>query len=159
MPGIEATRARTHGQEQRIGWIAEGLRGQPSDMRKRGRDLIRKIVRIGSIVGVEIDAHFGRDGKTRWYRQADARHLGKVRSLAAEEVAHAGFSLGLAVAEGVDPFGHRCLPGSSRVGPPRALPLLTAFGKHFNSSHSSPTTSSRLKLKFNTLNRELIDLL
>ncbi len=44
-------------------------------------------------------ADLGRDGESRWNRDADETHLGEVRPLAAEEVFHLGRPLGLPSAE------------------------------------------------------------
>src|SRR5690606_15601345 len=58
-------------------------------------------------VAVVEAADLGGDGEARRNGQAEARHLGEVRPLAAEKVGHAGAALGLAGSEGVDPFGRR----------------------------------------------------
>src|SRR6202030_3491400 len=53
---------------------------------------------------IEVCANLGGDRKSRWYGQSKIAHLGEVRALAAEQILHAGFAIGLAVAEGVHPF-------------------------------------------------------
>ena len=55
-------------------------------------------------MGVEVGADLGGDGEAGRHRQAEIGHFGEVRALAAEQIAHVGLALGLAVAEGVDPF-------------------------------------------------------
>src|SRR5262249_46879590 len=53
---------------------------------------------------IVVGADVGRDGESRRHRQPEARHFREVGALAAQEVAHLGAPLGLAVAEAVDPF-------------------------------------------------------
>src|SRR5947207_2694155 len=50
-------------------------------------------------------ADLGGDREARRHRQAEARHLGEVGALAAEQVLHVGPALGRAAAKAVDPFG------------------------------------------------------
>src|SRR3546814_3650393 len=47
-------------------------------------------------------ADLGGDGETRRHRQAEIGHLGKIGTLAAQQIAHVGAALGPAVAEAVD---------------------------------------------------------
>ena len=56
------------------------------------------------LVGVIVGADLGGDGEAGRHRQAEARHFGKARALAAEQIARRAFALGLAVAEEIDPL-------------------------------------------------------
>src|SRR6185503_9925925 len=91
---------------QRIGGIAEFPPDRFLDLGEAGFDLLGQILRVALIVGIEIGADFGGDGEARRHRQAEACHLGEVRALAAEEIAHVGAAFRGAAAETVDPFGH-----------------------------------------------------
>src|SRR6185503_753260 len=99
-------RARAHRDEQRIGGIAEFSPDCLLDLGEGGGALLGQVFRVALIVGVEIGADFGGDGEARRHRQAEARHLGEVRALAAEKIAHIGAAFRGAAAETVDPFGH-----------------------------------------------------
>ena len=55
-------------------------------------------------VGVVGRAHLGGDGEARRHRQAEARHLGEVGALAAQQLLHVGVAVGLAGAEQIDPL-------------------------------------------------------
>ena len=72
----------------------------------RGVDLGPQGVRIGAAVVVVVGADLGGDGEAGGNREAEVRHLGEVRALAAEEIAHGALALGLAVAEGINPRRH-----------------------------------------------------
>jgi hypothetical protein len=102
MPGIEA-----RAPEQRIFAIAEFLAGDAADFLERGLDLRLEALRIGFAVLVKMGAEFGGDGEAGRHRQAEMRHLGETRALAAEKVAHAGAGFRFAAAEGIDPFALR----------------------------------------------------
>ncbi|MGY4335574.1 hypothetical protein ACVWW3_000480 [Bradyrhizobium sp. LM2.9] len=100
--------------EQRVPGIAEALAGQLADMRERLLNLRLQFLRVGFVVRVEIGADRGRDGEARRHRQAEIGHLGEVGALAAEQVAHLRFALGLPVPERIDPLAglgrnRRCL--------------------------------------------------
>ena len=97
-------RAGAHRHQQRILRVAEFFPGDAADHGKRRLDLGLQILRIGFVVGVEIGADLGGDGEAGRHRQAEMRHLGKPRALAAEEVAHRGAPLRLAAAERIDPL-------------------------------------------------------
>ena len=98
--------ARAHRDEERVPGVAEGLAGDLADMSEGSCDLLLQLRRIGAAVVVIVGADLGRDGEAGRHRQAEIGHLGEVRALAAEELAHRRFALGLAVAEGVDPLRH-----------------------------------------------------
>ena len=104
MPGIEARRAGAHRDQQRIFAVAEFLAGDAADLGERRLDLRLQILRIGFAVVVEIGADLGGDGEAGRHRQAEMRHLGEARALAAEQIAHRRAAGRLAAAEGVDPF-------------------------------------------------------
>ncbi len=58
---------------------------------------------------VIFDAGFGRNRESRRHRDAQVRHLGQPRPLAAEQLLHIGGALGFAVTEVVDVFlSHAC---------------------------------------------------
>ncbi len=104
--GHRGARAGAHRDEQRIVGVAELAAGDARDVIERILHLSFKLLRIGLVVGVEMGAELGRDGEAGRHRQAEVRHLGKVRALAAEQVAHVGRAFGGAVAKGVNPLGH-----------------------------------------------------
>ena len=92
---------------------------------------VSQLLRIGLVVGVVVRADLGGDGEAGRHRQAEVRHLGEVRALAAEQFAHAGAALGLAAAEGVDPLA-ACAAGLgggfAGAWPAAALLALDFFG-------------------------------
>jgi hypothetical protein len=51
-------------------------------------------------------ADLGGDGEARRHQEAQRRHLGQVRALAAQEIAHRGVTVGRTAAKAVNPFGH-----------------------------------------------------
>ena len=55
---------------------------------------------------LRLHAPAGADHEARRHRQADRRHLGKVRPFSAQKVAHIGLAFIIAAAEAVDPFRH-----------------------------------------------------
>ena len=104
MPGIEA---RPPERTETSSGFLESPNALPvelADMVERLLDLRLQFLRIGFVVRVEIGADRGRDGEAGRHRQAEIGHLGEVGALAAEQIAHARFAFGLAVAERVDPF-------------------------------------------------------
>ena len=96
--------AGAHRDQQRVFRIAERLVGELADIIERLVDLRLQLLRIGLVVGVEVGADRGRNREARRHRQAEIGHLGEIGALAAEQVAQAGFALGLAVTEGIDPL-------------------------------------------------------
>src|SRR5262249_18874068 len=74
-------------------------------------------------VRVVVCADLGRDREPRWHREAEARHLGEVRALAAEQILHLGAAVGRAAAERVDVAPRRLGPGGRR-GLARSAPRL-----------------------------------
>ena len=101
--GHRLARARAHGDEQRVVGVAELLAGGRLEARERLVDLRRRVPSGSSRPALHVgDARLGRDREAR--RDAvgaeDPRHLGDVRALAAEQVAHLARALG----EVVDPL-------------------------------------------------------
>ena len=104
MPGIEARAPeRTE--------TSSGFFGSPSlapidffDLGERGGDLGLQLGRVGVVLLVVVGADLGGDGEARRHRQPEARHLGQIGALAAEQVAHIGAALGRAAAKAVDPL-------------------------------------------------------
>ena len=82
MPGIEA-----RAPEQRITGDPELLGCDRLDMGNAVDDLGFQAVGKSLAFLVEALAHLGRDGEARRHRQPDRRHLGEVRTFAAEQVA------------------------------------------------------------------------
>jgi hypothetical protein len=123
MPGMDARAPeRTETSSGfRVCGVAKGLAGDAADLTQRGRDLLFQLLRIGFSVRVIIRADLGRNGESGRHRQPEARHLREPRALAAEQLAHARPALGLAAAEGVDPFGRARLarPDGARTAPRR----------------------------------------
>ena len=104
MPGIEARAPERTETSSGFSRSPNRAAGEPADLRERRLDLGLELLRIGFAVPVEVGADLGGDGEAGRHRQAEIGHLGEVRALAAEEIAQARRSLGLAVAEGIDPF-------------------------------------------------------
>ena len=82
-PGHRDRCARAHRDQQRIGGIAEVLAHGLLDMVQRRRDIAAQLLREVRPTREIFKAFLGRDGETRGNRQADARHFGEVRPLAA----------------------------------------------------------------------------
>ena len=92
--GHRRPRARAHGDEQRGLPVAEALAGerlQPLDVRQ---DLLLELRGDGPPVLIVPRAGLGGDGEALGDGQADAGHLGQVRALAAQQLAHVGAALG-----------------------------------------------------------------
>ena len=107
--------ARAHGDQQRIGGVAELGADGGFDLRQPGGDLRLQIGRIGFLVGVEIGADLGRDGDARRHRQAQAAHFRQIGALAAQQIAHVRPAIRLPGAKAVDPLGHGpSIPRSAR---------------------------------------------
>jgi hypothetical protein len=113
--------ARAHGNEKRVGRIAEAALRQPPDRGERLAHLPLELGRVGLAMVVVIGADLGRDRESRRDGKPEVGHLGEVRALAAEQIAHAGLALGLTVAEGVHPLRHRCPQMLSRSAARRRL--------------------------------------
>ena len=99
-------RAGAHRDEQRVCGVAEFAAGDARDVIERVFHLRLNLLRVALLVGVKVSADLGRDREAGRHRQAEVRHLGEVRALAAEQILHVGLALGRAVAKGVDPLGH-----------------------------------------------------
>jgi hypothetical protein len=102
--------AGAHTDQKRVFRIAELGADDLFDLGERGVDLVFQCVGIGLPVLGVVGADLGGDGKTRRHRQAKARHFGKVRALAAQQVAHIGAALGGAATKGINVFTQRSPP-------------------------------------------------
>ena len=122
--GHRGAAARTHRDQERLVGVAEARADDRLDAAERLGDLVVEVVRHGVVVGVIGGAHLGGDGEAGRHRQAEVRHLGQPRALAAQQLAHRRAALGRAVAETVHPLGHRvAIPRSWRSRRPgRASP-------------------------------------
>ena len=100
--GVAGTGA--HGDEQRVFHVAEFFAHGFLHFDHRRVDLRVELLRVSAFVVVVIGADFGADGETARHRQADARHLRKVRALAAEQGFHFSVTVGFTVAEIVNVF-------------------------------------------------------
>src|SRR5205085_11846460 len=109
-----------------------GLASDAADLSECGIDVLAQALGVGLAVFVIVSADLGGDGEARRNGQAEICHLGKAGAFAAEEVAHIGAALGLAVAEPVDPFGFggRCLR-RARPTPRRSLAAVRRAGRFF----------------------------
>ncbi len=85
---------RAYRDQQRIGAVAEGLAGGRLETRDGGIKLgAQQLVQFALADLVELGAGLGGDGETWRHRQADARHIGQVGTLAAQQVPHRGSTL------------------------------------------------------------------
>src|SRR5262249_18464964 len=105
--------------------LSESLAGDAADLGERGGDLLLEVLRVGLAVLVIVAADGGGDGEARRHRQAEIGHFGQAGAFAAEEVAHAGAALALAVPEAVPPL---CLGGGG-LGRRRRAPRGLAAGR------------------------------
>ena len=101
--------------QDRVGIVAERVAGDRAHGSEAGIDLRLEFGRIGLAVLVVIRADLGRDGEARRDRQAEIGHFREVGAFAAEQVAHLGAALGLAVPEAVYPLGHRLRHGRRHI--------------------------------------------
>jgi hypothetical protein len=89
-PGHRELRARAHRDQQRVVGVAEPLVHRLLEGREVLGDLLRKALGLTSLSrllqGEVGPARLGRDREAGWHREAQRRHLGEVRTLAAEEV-------------------------------------------------------------------------
>ena len=101
-PGHRLARAAAHGDEQRVVRITELRAGVLLEARERRVDLLGQVVGRRPVAAHVLDARLGGDREARGYSLGpqDARHLGDVGALAAEQVAHVPRALG----EVVDPL-------------------------------------------------------
>ena len=76
--------AGAHRDEQRVFRIAELAADGGADFGERGFDLRLQVGGIGAVVCVVVGADFGRDREARRHGQTEVRHLGEVRTLAAQ---------------------------------------------------------------------------
>ena len=98
-------RARSHRDEKRIFCVAEFLAGNFFEPRYVAFDFGAESVGVLTASQV-LDAFAAGDGKARRNGNAQIRHLGEVRALAAEDVRHVERSLGSSVAEEEDRLSH-----------------------------------------------------
>ena len=96
-------RARTHGHQQRIRPLAEGLAGHFLKL-GQGRFHFRHNQREELVLAnlIVLAAGFGRNREAGGHREPHRRHLGQVRALAAKKRLHAAISLGEIPAEEID---------------------------------------------------------
>ncbi len=122
MPGIEARAPERTDTSSGFSGSPKVLPAMTPTCGERRLDLAVEVAGIGLAVCVVIGADLGRDGEAGGHRQAQIAHLGEVRALAAEQIAHSGLTLGLAVAERVHPLRHRAVLFCA-VAKPRRIPL------------------------------------
>ena len=95
-------RARSHRHQQRILRVSEFTPERLLDPRDALRHAVSQPFRILVPVIVKIVADLRRDRKSRRHRQLEPRHLGEIRPLAAQQIAHLGASFRHARTEKVD---------------------------------------------------------
>ena len=115
-------------------------------MRDAGRDFGLETVGEG-LAAVVIDlAHARRDGEPRRHRQADRRHFGEVRALAAEQCLHSGIAVGRPAAEAEDEPGIIGSSGRGQTGaivdPWKVTQTHTTTGFRARNSHTSKVTQA-----------------
>ncbi len=101
-PRHRHARARSHRHQQRILRVAEFASERLLDPRNALRDAVSQPLRIFVSVIVKVVADLRRDRKSRRHRQLEPRHLGEVRALAPQQIAHLGASFRHARTEKVD---------------------------------------------------------
>ena len=84
-PGHGELRSRAHAHQQRIGGVTESPPDLVLQPPQRHGDLHPQLVGLATLLEVEA-AGLGGDREARRHRQAQPRHLGEVRTLAAEQV-------------------------------------------------------------------------
>ena len=117
IPGIDSRAPRAHRHEQRVVGVAERLAGLLLEALERLVDLLLEAVRERAVRLHVGDAGLGRDREAGRHALGaeDARHLGDVGALAAEQLAHVARALG----EVVDELGRRRRPSQ----PAHCMPL------------------------------------
>ena len=88
--GHGRARAGAHGNQERILQVAELLAADLLGLGQSGVNLLDNILADGLAILIVAGASLGGDGKALRHRETDLGHLGKVRALAAQQVAHAG---------------------------------------------------------------------
>jgi hypothetical protein len=106
--------AGAHGDEQRVVGVAEAGAHDLLDPAQGGLDVGSQLTRELAAGAAEGGALRRRDGEAGRHRDAETVHLGEVRALAAEDLAHVGAAIRPAVSEEVDPA--RAPPGSLAAG-------------------------------------------
>jgi hypothetical protein len=104
-PGHRELRTGADGDQQRVVGLAEPLAPLLLQCGEVLGHLVGEAVGFPALTQVRA-AGVGADDEPRRHRQAEVRHLGEVRALAAEQILHLGFAFGGAVAKCVDPLGH-----------------------------------------------------
>ena len=104
MPGIERAAPLRTETSKRILCVAELLAEFLFERGDALGDVVHEARRqLAAALVVEI-ADFGRDREARRHRQADAGHLGQVRTLAAQQLLLRAIALGLGATEVIDHF-------------------------------------------------------
>ena len=104
MPGIEARAPeRTETSSGRLD-VAEVGADRVADEAHGLVDL--RLEAVGQLAALRVVgvADLGGDGEAGRHGQAEARHLGEIGALAAEQLRHVGTAVDIAGGEGVDPF-------------------------------------------------------
>ena len=104
--GHRGAGAGAHRNQKRVLLVAEGVADELAHLGDGFLDLLLQIVRVLAVVRIEIGADLGGDGEAGRNRQAEVGHLVEVGALAAEKVPHFCVAVGLAAAEGINPFSH-----------------------------------------------------
>jgi hypothetical protein len=97
---------RAHRDQQRVRRIAEATSDDALDLGQRRLHLAFELGRVFALMRVEMGADLGRDREARRNGKPEIAHLREIGALAAEQVAHLGAPVALALAEAVDPFRH-----------------------------------------------------
>ena len=100
------SRAGAHGDQQRVGPVAELGADRRLDMRHTGFYRPGELFRIRMTMLVVMGADFRRDRETRRHRQADARHLRQVGTLAPQQLTHPRIAFRRITAKNVNPLRH-----------------------------------------------------
>ena len=95
-------RAGAHGNQKRILRVAQLLAHQLLELGQLRQHLVPHAGRIGILVLAVVRAGLGGHREARRHRQAGQRHVGQVRTLAAQDGLHAGIAFGVLLAETVE---------------------------------------------------------
>jgi hypothetical protein len=100
--GHARARAGTHRHQQRHRAVAEVPAHDLLDPRELREHLLLDAGRKAPPASVVVGTHLGRDGEAGGNRHAETCHLGQIRALAAQELAHPRAPLGSSPSEEVD---------------------------------------------------------